>query len=81
VIALAYGNSDTANQAKAALTNNLGSYDSLSQPGRILFDGWKINVKAQSQVVTATMQMPAETDIAWIELVQSRDLGFLATQQ
>ncbi len=81
VIALAYGDADTANQAKAALVGQLASYDSIVQPRRNLFDGWKIDVKAQSQVVTATLQFPAETDIAWIELVQSRDIGFLATQR
>jgi hypothetical protein len=87
VIALAYGDVDTANRAKDALTKNLGSYSSSLQQGRKLFDGWTIDVTAnpaadnKSQVVTATVQMPAETDIAWIELVQGGDIGFLATQR
>jgi hypothetical protein len=87
VIALAYGDEGAADQARAILADNLGSYDSLEQQGRKLFGGWKINVTAspaadnRAPVVTATLQLPAETDIAWIELVQSRDIGFLATQR
>jgi hypothetical protein len=29
------------------------------------------------QVVTVSMQLPAQTDMSWIELVLDRDLGFL----
>jgi hypothetical protein len=87
VIALAYGDADTANRASAILADQLAGYDSLQQPGRKLFDGWKISVTVTPstdntvQVATATLQLPAETDVAWIDLVQSRDIGFLAAQR
>jgi hypothetical protein len=87
VVALAYGNADTVDQAKTILADQLVSYGSPQQSGRKLFDGWKIDVTTRPsadnkwQVVTATMQLPAETDIAWIDLVQNRDIGFLAMQR
>jgi len=83
VIALVYPNADTANQAKTQLTAQLGQYVSLTQRGRKLFDGWKLDAKVTPssdgnlQVVTVSMQLPAQTDVAWIDLVQNRDLGFL----
>jgi hypothetical protein len=32
------------------------------------------------QVTVVTLQLPAQTDVGWIDLVQTRDIGFLAAQ-
>ncbi|GEM_PF-5770960 len=84
VIALVYANANDANQAQAELTQRLAGYASLTwQPGRKLFEGWKLTPKVTPaangglQVVTVSMQLPAQTDMSWIELVLDRDLGFL----
>ncbi len=83
IIALVYPDANTANQAKATLADRLGRYQSLTQNGRQLFDGWKIDVTVvpsnNLQVVVASMQMPAQTDVALVDVLQTHDLGFLAT--
>ncbi|MEP7286915.1 MAG: hypothetical protein ABI947_14250 [Chloroflexota bacterium] len=82
VIALTYADGNTANAAAAILADRLPRYASFRQSGRPLFQGWPIavNVKGDgaAQVVIATMQLPAQTDVAWIDLINQRDLGFLA---
>jgi hypothetical protein len=83
VFALVYSDANTANQAKGVLDKQLRGYGSFQQNGRKLFDGWKIEVSVTpsqgSQVVLASMQLPQNTDLSWIDLVQTRDIGFLAT--
>lgn len=84
IIALVYANANDANQAQTQLAQGLAGYVSLTwQPGRKLFDGLKLDPKVTPaasgglQVVTVSMQLPAQTDMSWIELVQNRELGFL----
>jgi len=82
VVALVYSDATAANQANANLATQLGSYASVQQNGRPLFQGWKIDVKTvpseDNQVVIATMQLPQQTDVELIDLVESKDIGFLA---
>ncbi len=85
VIVLVYPDANAANQAKSILAGQLGAYASLAQNGRQLFQGWKTDVKVtpsednKSQVVIAMMQLPQQTDVSLIDLVQNKDLGFLTT--
>jgi hypothetical protein len=85
VIALVYADANTANQAKTVLAGQLGTFTG-KRGGRPLFQGWQTNVAVvpsednKSQVVIATMQLPQQTDVSLIDLVQNKDLGFLATR-
>jgi len=87
VIALVYPDADSANKASAILADRLPRYVGVSgeQAGRKLFEGWKISAKVtpsdQFQVVTVSMQLPAQTDVALTGLLQARDIGFLATDK
>lgn len=83
VLALAYTDEASANQAVTSLAARLPNYTSAVDPGRRVFDGWE----AQGSVVTgpdgvfvATIiaRLPDQTDVSWIGLVRDRDLGFLA---
>lgn len=83
VLALAYADEASANQAASSLTNRLSNYTSAADPGRRLFDGWQ----AQSSVVpgpggvfvtVVAAQLPDQTDVSWIGLVRDGDVGFLA---
>jgi hypothetical protein len=84
VIALAYSDEASANQAVASLAARLQNYASATDPGRLLFEGWD----AQGSVIpgpggvfvaAVTARLPEQTDVSWIGLVRDRDLGFLAT--
>src|SRR5450432_694301 len=84
VIVLAYGDADSATQASQILADRLPRYGSFQQQGRKLFAGWKITtnvvpVNSSLQLVTVSMQLPQQTDVAWTDLVTSKDIGFLAT--
>jgi hypothetical protein len=83
VIALTYHDTTAAQSASTILAARLKRYGSFTQSGRQLFKGWKINAKVVpasngQQVVVVTMQLPAQTDVAWTNLINERDLGFLA---
>jgi hypothetical protein len=84
VIALVYPDAATAQQASAALANGLPGYQSTQKDGRKLFDGWQINGGATAagnvQVAVVTLQLPAQTDVGWIDLVQTKDIGFLSAR-
>ncbi len=85
VIALVYKDANAANTANGILTDRLPRYQSFRQEGRKLFDGWKINGTVtpsanQLQVVLVTLELPAQTDVAWTDLFMNRDIGFLATE-
>jgi hypothetical protein len=83
-IALAYADPSTAEQAGNVLIARLGSYISPNQPERPLFANWQFSVEvAQLGGVTllkASANMPEDSDVAWVALVQERDLGFLRPQ-
>jgi hypothetical protein len=83
-IALVYKDAALASSASSILTNRLSRYGSFQQQGRTLFRGWKISAKVtpngSMQVVTVNMQLPSQTDVSWLELINQRDLGFLATE-
>jgi hypothetical protein len=84
IVALVYADANTANQASVNLGAQLGSFASTQQPGRMLFQGWQVDVKTapaagnQTHVVVATMQLPQQTDVELIDLVARKDIGFLA---
>ncbi len=88
VIALIYDDATQATTARDALVANLTHYGSYQQNGRLLFSGtgWQIkpndvqSVGGSLQVVTVTVQMPQQTDVSWLQLIESRDIGFLAAQ-
>jgi len=87
VIALVYPDANAANQANSLFPGKLTNYVSQQQAGRKLFTGWKISSKVvpsadnKFQIVTTVMQLPDQTDVSWTEMITSRDLGFLATEQ
>jgi hypothetical protein len=86
VITLVFTDANNAAQASQILPDRLGRYKSFRQQARQLFQGWKISAKVapsddqKFQVVTVTLQLPAQTDVAWTQLVMQRDIGFLAAQ-
>jgi hypothetical protein len=81
VFALIYTDPNQANAAASALSERLAAYSSLQEPGRILFDGWAVTPTVLNAgnvyVAVVVAQMPEETDLAWVEMVQGRDIGFL----
>lgn len=83
-IALAYADPSTAEQAGNVLLARLSSYISPEQPERPLFANWQFNAEiAQVGGVTllkVSANMPEDSDVAWVVLVQERDLGFLRPQ-
>ncbi len=83
-IALVYADANTAAQAGSVLVARLGSYISPDQPERPLFEGWQFSIDVQQingvPVLMVSADMPAESDVAWVALVQARDLGFLRPQ-
>lgn len=83
-LALVYADADTAAQAGSILVARLGSYVSPGQPERQLFEGWQFGADVQQvngiPVLMVSANMPAESDVAWVILVQERDLGFLRPQ-
>ncbi len=83
-IALVYADANTAAQAGSVLIARLGSYISPEQPERPLFEGWQFSTDVQQvngiPVLMVSANMPAESDVAWVTLVQERDLGFLRPQ-
>ncbi|MBO9310203.1 MAG: hypothetical protein J7551_10525 [Chloroflexi bacterium] len=83
-IALAYADPGAAERAAKVLIERLGSYISPNQPERPLFANWEFSVEvAQVGGVTllkASANMPKDSDVAWVALVQARDLGFLRPQ-
>jgi len=85
LITLVYTDANAANTAKTILADRLPRYVSVQpdQVGRKLFQGWKIAANVTPvdnfQVVTVSMQLPAQTDISLTELIEAHDIGFLAT--
>lgn len=79
IVALVYGDANTANQASANLAAQIANFAS---DNRVLFQGWQVDVKtapsADTHVVVATMQLPQQTDVELIDLVGRKDIGFLA---
>jgi hypothetical protein len=85
MIALVYGDANSANQAGQMLTARLAEYVSSRQGGRQLFQGWPIKSSVVPsdnglQVAIVTMQLPSQTDVAWTDLITTHDLGFLVTK-
>src|SRR5258708_4199245 len=83
-LVLVYSDADSATHASQILADRLPRYGSFQEQGRKLFAGWKIAAKVTAsdnglQLVTLTMQLPQQTDVAWTDLVTSKDIGFLAT--
>ncbi len=87
VLALVYTDANAANRASATLADRLPRYTSLLEPDRTVFDGWKIDAKVtpttdnKLQVVTVILQFTSQTDLAWVELVQDKDIAFLAAER
>lgn len=84
-IVLVYDDPGAAAQANTILTDRLPRYGSFQQGGRQLFAGWAVTSKVSAvnneQVVTVALQLPAQTDVSWIDLINKRDIGFLAVAQ
>lgn len=86
VIALVYADANNATQALQNLLDDIAQYKSFRQQARPLFKGWKYSATVfpsddqKSQVVILTLQLPAQTDVAWTQLVMQKDIGFLAAQ-
>jgi hypothetical protein len=82
--ALAYADSNTAAQAGAVLTARLETYLSPDQPERPLFAGWQFVPEVEQiggvTLLKVSANMPEDSDVAWVLLVQERDLGFLRPQ-
>lgn len=81
---LIYADPNTAAQAGNILVERLSSYISSDQPERPLFSGWRfaaeIAQKGGVTVLKVSAEMPEDSDVAWVNLVQERDLGFLRPQ-
>ncbi|MFQ3536274.1 MAG: hypothetical protein SNJ58_10390 [Aggregatilineales bacterium] len=82
--ALAYADPNTAEQAGTALVERLGTYISPEQPERPLFAGWQFVTEIEQSsgvsLLKVSANMPEDSDVAWVWLVQKRDLGFLRPQ-
>ncbi len=81
-IVLVYDDPAMATQANQILTDRLPRYGSFQQNGRQLFAGWSVTSKITAannlQVLTVALQLPAQTDVSWIDLITNHDIGFLA---
>jgi hypothetical protein len=82
VVAIPYDDPGTAQAASDILAQRLRRYTSLDNPGAALFDGWEVSatVDAATGRPVAVAIMRGKADVAWVEIMRNRDVGFLATQ-
>jgi autotransporter adhesin len=84
VIALVYNDVNTANAAGGVLIQRLQNFVRQSEPDRLAFEGWAFSAQVFNvggrAVLAIASNYPPEADLAWISLVQERDLGFLRIQ-
>lgn len=84
VIALVYNDVNTANAAGAVLVQRLQNFVRQTEPDRLAFEGWAFSAQVFNAggraVLAVTSDYPPEADLAWISLVQEKDLGFLRAQ-
>lgn len=84
VFALVYADPNAAAQAGEILLARLNSYVSSLQPGKPVFSGWQFDVQVREaggvQVAVVAGRISGQTDVAWVKMVQERDIAFLATR-
>lgn len=82
--ALVYADPNTAAGAGGVLIERLATYLSAEQPERPLFEGWQFFSEVEQiggvTLLKVSATMPEASDVAWVWLVQERDLGFLRPQ-
>ena len=77
VIALAYADGGSAQQASGVIAQRLERYISMDS-GAPLFAGWTVNASVNGNVMVATMN--AQADVQWVQTMRNGDLGFLFAQ-
>ncbi|MDW8298512.1 MAG: hypothetical protein RML95_04165 [Anaerolineae bacterium] len=81
---LAYADVGAVAQAGAVLVARLGTYVSPEQPERPLFAGWQFTADVEQigsvALLKVSANIPEDSDVAWVQMVQGRNLGFLRPQ-